>query len=589
MHSSQETWFALIETPTVRLRRVSKRYSGAIPVEALSNVDLDILPGQFIAVLGPSGGGKSTLLNVIGLLDSPDSGSYVIDKAELVGKTDAMRTRTRSDLFAFVFQNFHLLDRRRVLDSIELGLIYRGITSTERRVRAQGALNDLGLGHLADRRANTLSGGQRQRIAIARALASGAPIVLADEPTGNLDSASAAEVMAAFERLRGAGATLVLVTHSAEIAAGADRILHVRDGLIVEDTCGPVADRSGGKLLIPSAPGSASQLRVKDLLSDCMASLRSRKARSISLIAAVALATGLAVATLGIAESARAQVGELFDARLNRDVTVRWVADHPLSGQSAERLATIPERIASIAGVEAATIVAELPAVPVQAGDKSDALMPAILRVTGDFPTAARVDMRWSAGHPTELGLGEVAIGAALAKQLELGPLDAEPTLNVGDATVRVVAIVEASPRDPTILGAVVVPRGVMEVGAFGMTRAFVLTVSGAAQQVAQQIPLVIDPFNPDLLEVEAPPDPRDLRSEVEGGVAAAMTVVTIIALIGAVGALANAMTQAVNERRGEIGLRRAVGALRRHIWWLVGVEAATVGLLGGILGLGLG
>jgi macrolide transport system ATP-binding/permease protein len=578
----------------IELRLVRRRYDGPVPVDALRGIDLDVESGDFVAIEGPSGGGKSTLLNIIGLLDAPSGGEYFLGGVDVGRVKERTRARWRSDQFAFIFQSFHLLDRRPVVDSVELGLLYRGVPPSERRKLAIAALAQVGLTDVADQTANTLSGGQRQRAAIARAIASNAPIVVADEPTGNLDSENAAAVVAALSNLHRGGATVVLVTHSSEIAQVADRRVRIRDGLAAED---PSDESTSPRATIaPPAthrnfqvPGQASTVRRRDVVTDAIASLMSRAARTFSLIAAVALGVGLAAATIGISATASAQVGDTFDAHLNRDVTVTWYADNDLGGQTTETLALIPARLGDVAGVNAAAVISELTSSTVQVNPTRPGFTPPVFLAEGEFEDAGRFDIAWSPNHGPTLSVGEVLIGDTLSDQLELGPIDAQPTIEVNGRTFRVVGAVNGSPRDPSVLGGIVASPEAFPDTPVSTTRAMILTKAGAAQQVARQVPLVIDPFQPDALEVSAPPDPQQLRGEIESGVAMTLAIVTVIALIGAIGALTNAMMLAVNERRSELGLRRALGAQPKHIVSLIVTESVMVGLIGGVAGLCLG
>jgi macrolide transport system ATP-binding/permease protein len=547
-----------------------------------------------VAIEGPSGGGKSTLLNIIGLLDAPDEGEYLLDGVDVGRVKERTRARWRSDQFAFIFQSFHLLDRRPVVDSVELGLLYRGVPPAERRKLSLAALAQVGLADVADQTANTLSGGQRQRAAIARAIASNAPIVVADEPTGNLDSENAETVVAALSNLHRRGATVVLVTHSPEIAAVADRRVRIRDGLAAEDRCAEPSNLQATVVRLPETtisqvPGRASTVRHRDVIADALASLRSRAARTVSLIAAVALGVGLAAATIGISATASAQVSDTFDAHLNTDVTVTWYTDNDLSGQSSAELETIPVRLGDVAGVDAAAILSELTSSNVQVNMSRPLFTPPVFLAEGDFEKAGRFEIDWAGSHHQRLDVNEVLIGDTLAKHLELGPIDAQPTLELDGKTVRVVGAISDSPREPSAMGGLVTSAEALAESQVSTTRAMVLTKAGAAQQVAGQVASVIDPFQPENLEVSSPPDPQQLRGEIESGVAVTLAVVTVIALIGAIGALTNAMMLAVNERRSELGLRRALGAQPKHIVSLIVTESVVVGFIGGVAGLCLG
>ncbi len=206
--------------------------AGAAAVVALDGVSLVIEAGEFVAVMGPSGSGKSTFLSILGLLEVPTSGSYLLEGREVSRLNEEERALLRNRKFGFVFQTFNLLPRYTILRNVELPLVYAGVAPGERRARARALLERLGLGHRLDHRPAELSGGEQQRAAIARALVNDPEIILADEPTGNLDSRATREVMEIFRALHAAGKTVVLVTHEQEVAAYAARVVFFRDGRI---------------------------------------------------------------------------------------------------------------------------------------------------------------------------------------------------------------------------------------------------------------------------------------------------------------------------------------------------------------------
>ena len=208
---------------------------GAEEIHALRGVSMQIERGEYVAIMGPSGSGKSTLMNLIGCLDTPSKGSYLLNGKQASQMNDNELARIRNEEIGFVFQTFNLLPRATALHNVELPLVYAGVPAKTREERARAALDRVELGSRVTHRPNELSGGQRQRVAIARALVNNPSILLADEPTGNLDSKTGIEIMGLFERLHGTGNTIVLVTHEPDIAEYAHRVVHIRDGQIYSD------------------------------------------------------------------------------------------------------------------------------------------------------------------------------------------------------------------------------------------------------------------------------------------------------------------------------------------------------------------
>src|SRR5262245_7942974 len=222
---------ALIET-----RDLWKTYQmGDEQIHALRGVSMQINRGEYVAIMGPSGSGKSTLMNLIGCLDTPTKGSYLLNNKQVSQMNDNELARIRNEEIGFVFQTFNLLPRASALHNVELPLVYAGVAKKDRLERAKSALEKVELAHRMNHRPNELSGGQRQRVAIARALVNNPSILLADEPTGNLDSKTGVEIMALFARLHSTGNTIIVVTHEADIASYAHRVISIRDGQVEKD------------------------------------------------------------------------------------------------------------------------------------------------------------------------------------------------------------------------------------------------------------------------------------------------------------------------------------------------------------------
>jgi putative ABC transport system ATP-binding protein len=220
----------------IRIRDLAREYlMGGEPILALRGVSLEILRNEYVAIMGPSGSGKSTMMNILGCLDTPSGGEYWLNGQEVSQLSDDALARVRNREIGFVFQTFNLLPRATALHNVELPLVYAGLGARERRARAEAALEQVGLGQRMHHRPNELSGGQRQRVAIARALVNRPSILLADEPTGNLDSLTSEEIMQVFGELHAAGQTIIMVTHESDIAAHAARVVVLRDGQVESD------------------------------------------------------------------------------------------------------------------------------------------------------------------------------------------------------------------------------------------------------------------------------------------------------------------------------------------------------------------
>ncbi|WP_308291247.1 ABC transporter ATP-binding protein/permease [Microbacterium ureisolvens] len=565
-------------------------------------MSLDINEGEFVAIVGPSGGGKSTLLNILGLLDDATSGQYILDGEIVTAKLGTVAAQIRAEKIGFIFQAFHLLERRPATDSVELGLIYQGVSRNSRRIHTKRALESVGLSHKAGQSVSTMSGGQRQRIAIARAVATDARLILADEPTGNLDSQSAGLVLDELERINQQGATVVVVTHSPEVAARAGRTIHIVDGEIRSDLPRPSTVAVEGATALPAnthAPANTptaehmgradavlklGRLRVTDTFRDAWASVMSRPGQTVGQAVAVAIAVALMVTTLGLSASASSQVSATFDAHLNREVSARWSGDLA----HAPPLNQIVPHASAVAGVEAAAAVVDFGAQTVAYLAAQREVQPHL--VVGDIEAAARLTVVEADWHDGELASGEAFVGDLLAEDLQLGDTSRAPSITVNGERYVVAGIITKSSRLPLLRGELLVGASPeTDIRSASDITALVLTAAGAAPQVARQLPISLNPFLPERLVMTAPTDATQLRGQIEGGVQTTLTAFTLVALIVAVAALINATLLALNSRRGEIGMRKALGARDVQVAYLVTAESAYVGVLGGVGGLLIG
>lgn len=245
-------------TPSlIQITDIGRKYViGAETIHALKSVSLRIDKGEFVALMGPSGSGKSTLMNVLGCLDTPTRGEYILNGINVSDMTDDELAEVRNKEIGFVFQTFNLLPRSTSLDNVALPLVYAGVSKQARSERAQAALESVGLGNRVDHKPNELSGGQRQRVAVARALINNPSIILADEPTGNLDTKTSIEIMGLLEEIHSKGNTIILVTHEEDIAQHAHRIVRMRDGLVEDDYLNPDVKSVSPRLAALRAKGT---------------------------------------------------------------------------------------------------------------------------------------------------------------------------------------------------------------------------------------------------------------------------------------------------------------------------------------------
>lgn len=228
--------FEIFMSSVIKIRNITRDFFlGQEVVKVLKGIDLDIEKGEYVAFMGPSGSGKSTLMNLLGCLDTPTSGQYILNGNDVSKMSDNELAEIRNKEIGFVFQTFNLLPRTTALDNVALPMIYAGATKAERKKRAEKVLTDVGLADRMTHKPNQLSGGQRQRVAVGRALVNKPSIILADEPTGNLDSKTSVEIMNLFDEIHAAGNTVILVTHEEEIARHAHRIIRLRDGMVESD------------------------------------------------------------------------------------------------------------------------------------------------------------------------------------------------------------------------------------------------------------------------------------------------------------------------------------------------------------------
>ena len=587
----------------LELNRICKQYGTEPAVQALVDVNLCVVRGEWLAITGPSGAGKSTLLNIIGCLDHPTGGRYRLDDVETTILSDKQRAGLRSQRIGFVFQSFHLLPYRTVLENVMLAEVYRKQSSRGRRERALAAIERVGLSHRADFLPIKLSGGESQRVAIARALVGSPTLLLCDEPTGNLDSKSSANILDCLESLNREGLTIVVVTHDEAVASRASRRVHVVDGVAEERaslalparaSALPLADRAA------SAPRSG--ITVRDLFNEALAGTFARPGRMILTVLGVVIGMSALVATVGLTRTAGNRIISQFDQLA---ATELFVSARPGATTGIVDPKAIPwdapARLRRLNGVVAAGTVSDVDvgnalvsSSPVKDPLNQSAFRLSVRASSPDMFRAVRAIMGTGrlpdAGHSDRADRVAV-LGPDAAQRLGIHGVERLPAISIGDQIYLVIGILRDTARRPELLGSVIIPDGTARryFGLAGPGMAIVETRIGAAYLIAEQARLALRPDDPAALRVQVPQEPKRVRDEVQTDLNVMFLLLGGLSLIvGALG-IANITLVGVMERTGEIGLRRAVGATRGHIAAQFLFESASMGLVGGIIGASIG
>ncbi len=586
--------------PLLELTNIARHYgSGAGQVRALDGVSLNIEAGEFVAIMGQSGSGKSTLMHIIGCLDRPDSGRYRVRGQDVAALDSDQLAALRRQTFGFVFQRYNLLGGASAQANVEMPAIYAGLPKTERADRARRLLDELGLADRAGHHPNELSGGQQQRVAIARALINDPPVILADEPTGALDSKSSAELMALLARLHQAGRTVVLITHDAQVAAHAQRVVRIADGRIVDDQ---PADRAQAPTPAGVAPAEPATVLVPELGEATRMALRSLRANALrTALTLLGIVIGVAsvVAMLAVGEGGKQQVLAQITAMGTNLIMVRPGAPGIRGGGDVVTL--VPEDATAIAALP--NVLQVLPErsnrLTVRAGNVdyqttvqgSDTSLPDVR----DWPVAAgsffsERDLR---------GYAPVAVlGQTVARTLF--PDGADPVgryllvRNVPFEVIGVMGEKGASNWGGDQDDVVLVPITTGFVRLFGRPYLNALTVKVAdlatmdtTQEAIRQ--LLIARHRTEDFSVRNLASILDAASTAYNTLTLMLgTVAAISLLVGGIGVM-NIMLVSVSERTREIGIRMATGARMRDILLQFNTEAAVVCTVGGLFGLALG
>jgi macrolide transport system ATP-binding/permease protein len=586
--------------PLLALDRVSRIYkSGDAVVRALDEVSLKIWPGEFVAVMGQSGSGKSTLMNVIGCLDQPTSGSYRI-RGEEVSRLDRDRLAAlRRNVFGFVFQRYNLLNTATAEENVEMPAVYAGMRRAARSERARLLLEGLGLADRAHHHPSQLSGGQQQRVAIARALVNDPLVILADEPTGALDSASGEEVMRLLVKLHGDGRTIVLITHDAQVASHAERIIRIHDGRIVEDG-EPKPHRShrpGVKAAAKAADALTSQ--ALESAKTAVRALSANAFRTALTLLGIIIGVASVVTMLAVGNGSKQKVLDQISAMGTNLLQVRPGAAGIRSSGDIATL-TLPD----------AEALAELPNIQVVVPERSGRMTVRFgstdysTSISGVGPghTLARDWPVATGSFFNDRDMNSFAAVAVLGRTVAntLFPNDPDPSGNyilMRNVPFEVIGVMSekgasswGGDQDDTVF----VPVTTALVRLFGKSY-----LSGITLRVSELEQVnVTETEVTNLLRQRHGTEDFRVRNTASIIATATETQNTLTILLGAVAAISllvggigimNIMLVSVTERTREIGIRMATGARMRDVLLQFNTEAAIVGLFGGVLGVGLG
>ena len=589
--------------PLIDLSGITKTYrNGDLAVEVLHGINLRIYPGELVAIMGASGSGKSTLMNILGCLDKPTTGTYRFMGRDVSELDRDELAALRREAFGFVFQSYNLIATGTAADNVEVPAIYAGLPPAERHARAAELLGSLGLGERLHHRPNQLSGGQQQRVSIARALMNGGRVILADEPTGALDSKSGADVMALLKNLAAQGHTVILITHAAEVAAHAQRVIEIKDGDIVADP-GPPPAPARAAVSASLAPARGGRLTpLADMLEAAKTALRALRAnvfRAILTLLGIVIGVASVIAMLAIGDGAKQVVIDRISAMGSNLLLVRPGAPNQRGFQNTATLV--------LSDVQA--IDREVPNVLAAVPEQSSTVTlryggadysSSVTGTSSKFPQARQ----WRVARGTffteedEQAYATVAVlGSTVANALFPGQDPLGQFVLVNNLIFQVVGVMSsrgASPMGQDQDDVVFVPYATSQLRLSGQRFLRNVTVAvndvtridetqAAVESLLAERHGVIDFQIRNMASIiDTATETQDTMTILLGSIAA------ISLLVGGIGVM-NIMLVSVTERTREIGIRMATGARMRNIMQQFLIEALVVSALGGLLGVVLG
>lgn len=588
-------------TPLIELRDLYRTFrNGDADIDVLKGINLRIMPGEFVAIVGASGSGKSTLMNLLGCLDKPSKGQYLFNGQDVASFDADALAALRREAFGFVFQSYNLLPGGTARDNVEVPAVYAGTPRSERHQRAEALLNRLGLADRMDHQPGQLSGGQQQRVSIARALMNGGQVILADEPTGALDSQTGEEVMALFAELAAQGHTLILITHDAKVAAHADRVIEISDGVILSDPgpVEPVAAESGA--IAPTdlniRPGNMLS-NLAEALRMSLSALTSNLFRTVLTLLGIVIGVASVITMLAIGDGARQSIVDRISSMGSNLLLVRPGAPNQRGWGTTTLIPEDAYAIQEISGVVAA-IPEQGGTVTLRAGgrDHRTEVMATSAAYSGvrNWPVSqgSFFSVEDEQSFASVAVLGQTAAQAIFPGQSPLGEY-----VMVDNVLFLVVGVM--SPRGASPMGrdeddVIIVPFESGGVRLLGRRYLRTMTVAVASdadiyatQQEVQDLLLMrhgVEDFQIRNMEsiIESVAATQNTMTLLLGSIAA------ISLLVGGIGVM-NIMLVSVTERTREIGVRMATGARTGNILQQFLTEAVLVSALGGLLGVLIG
>jgi macrolide transport system ATP-binding/permease protein len=587
--------------PLIELKNVSRYYgSGDTEVRALDGISLTINSGEFVAIVGQSGSGKSTLMNILGCLDRPTGGTYEIRGQNISGLDADALASLRRQTFGFIFQRYNLLASVSASENVEIPAVYAGLNLAERREKAEGLLTTLGLGERIHHKPGQLSGGQQQRVAVARALVNDAEVVLADEPTGALDSGSSKELLNLLENMHANGRTIILITHDANVAARARRVIEIQDGKIVSDTGAPAQQASEAPAYAPARKGPSPLVQVVESVKMAFRSLRANLFRTALTLLGVVIGVSAVVAMLAIGEGSRSEVMARFESMGPNLLFVRPGA--PGTRMRGGAIATLTLEDAKALG-ELDNVIAAVPSrsgnATLRVGSKD--YSSSIEGVSEDWTIAQNRGLKHGTFFTAEDvsgRIGVVVLGTTTAGNLFDNVEGAVGQyVFLGGAPFEVAGILEEKGasswgQDQDDIALVPITTGMMRI--FGQSYLSSITVAvddtkKIAETESDVFDLVLARHGTEDFQIRNTASILESVEETQNSFSILLgSVAAISLLVGGIGVM-NIMLVSVSERTREIGVRMATGARRSDIMTQFVVEALVVGGLGGIAGVLIG